>query len=159
MDAQPLNLARPEVPVELAALVAKMMAKEPERRFQQPAEVAKALAPFFKRAAVTAETSDLRTPPETEPAAATQTQRRGPRWFWPAFASLVGSVAILFGAVVTYRIATDNGQLVIEAEDPNIEVVVKQGGKKIIIIDPHTKKQVELRSGRYELELPVISRD
>ena len=36
MDALPLNLVRPEVPVELAALVAKMMAKEPERRFQTP---------------------------------------------------------------------------------------------------------------------------
>ena len=44
----PLNLVRPEVPVELAALVAKMMAKEPERRFQTPAEVAQALKPFFK---------------------------------------------------------------------------------------------------------------
>src|SRR5262249_14561191 len=30
-EALPLNLARPEVPVELAALVAKMMAKEPDR--------------------------------------------------------------------------------------------------------------------------------
>ena len=30
MDAGPLNLVRPEVPVELAALVAKMMAKEPQ---------------------------------------------------------------------------------------------------------------------------------
>ena len=48
MDATPLNLVRPEVPVELAALVAKMMAKEPERRFQTPGEVAKALTPFFK---------------------------------------------------------------------------------------------------------------
>jgi formylglycine-generating enzyme required for sulfatase activity len=47
-DALPLNLARPEVPVELAALVAKMMAKEPKRRFQTPAEVSKALTPFFK---------------------------------------------------------------------------------------------------------------
>src|SRR5207248_4065505 len=46
-DPLPLNLARPEVPVELAALVAKMMAKEPERRFQTPAEVSKALTPFF----------------------------------------------------------------------------------------------------------------
>jgi hypothetical protein len=51
MDASPLNLARPEVPVELAALVAKMMAKEPRRRFQEPREVAQALAPFFKPAA------------------------------------------------------------------------------------------------------------
>ena len=48
MDAMPLNLVRPEVPVELAALVGKMMAKEPERRFQEPREVAQALKPFFK---------------------------------------------------------------------------------------------------------------
>ena len=49
IDASPLNLVRPEVPAELAALVAKMMAKEPGRRFQTPAEVARALTPF-KRA-------------------------------------------------------------------------------------------------------------
>ena len=49
MDAGPLNLVRPEVPVELAAVVAKMMAKEPGRRFQTPGEVAQALAPFFKK--------------------------------------------------------------------------------------------------------------
>ena len=48
MDATPLNLVRPEVPVELAALVGKMMAKEPGRRFQAPGEVAQALVPFFK---------------------------------------------------------------------------------------------------------------
>ena len=48
MDAEPLNLVRPEVPAELAALVAKMMAKDPSRRFQTPGEVAKALTPFFK---------------------------------------------------------------------------------------------------------------
>ena len=35
--------------MELAALVAKMMAKEPERRFQTPREVAQALQPFFKK--------------------------------------------------------------------------------------------------------------
>ena len=44
---------RPEVPAELAALVAKMMAKEPDRRFQTPAEVAAALGPFFKKEART----------------------------------------------------------------------------------------------------------
>ena len=51
MNAPPLNLARPEVPVELAALVGKMMAKEPGRRFQTPNEVAAALRPFFKSGA------------------------------------------------------------------------------------------------------------
>ncbi|HKI21565.1 MAG TPA: protein kinase, partial [Isosphaeraceae bacterium] len=52
MDAGPLNLVRPEIPVELAALVAKMMAKEPGRRFQTPGEVAQALTPFFKKGSV-----------------------------------------------------------------------------------------------------------
>ena len=50
MDALPLNLARPAVPFELAALVAKKMAKEPERRFQTPRDVAQARLPFFKKA-------------------------------------------------------------------------------------------------------------
>jgi serine/threonine protein kinase len=53
MDAGPLNLVRPEVPAELAAVVAKMMAKEPERRFQKPAEVAESLTAFFKKGGVT----------------------------------------------------------------------------------------------------------
>ncbi len=48
-DADPLNLIRPEVPAELAALVAKLLAKEPRRRFQTPSEVAEALKPFFKK--------------------------------------------------------------------------------------------------------------
>ena len=61
-DADPLNLVRPEVPVELAALVAKMMAKEPSRRFQTPGEVAQALTPFFKKGNVA-----LRDPERTSP--------------------------------------------------------------------------------------------
>ncbi len=40
---------RPEVPPELGALVAKMMAKDPGHRFEQPGDVAEALAPFFKK--------------------------------------------------------------------------------------------------------------
>jgi serine/threonine protein kinase len=48
-DALPVNLERPEVPVAVAALVAKMMAKEPDRRFEVPEEIAQALMPFFKK--------------------------------------------------------------------------------------------------------------
>jgi serine/threonine protein kinase/formylglycine-generating enzyme required for sulfatase activity len=49
-EPDPLNLVRSEVPSELACLVAKMMAKDPARRFQTPGEVAEALKPFFKKA-------------------------------------------------------------------------------------------------------------
>ena len=43
-----MNLERPEVPVELATVAAKMMAKDPAKRYQTPVEVAQALMPFIK---------------------------------------------------------------------------------------------------------------
>jgi formylglycine-generating enzyme required for sulfatase activity/serine/threonine protein kinase len=58
MEATPLNLKRPEVPVELATLVAKMMAKEPKRRFQEPREVAQALMPFFRKGNLAFQSTD-----------------------------------------------------------------------------------------------------
>jgi tRNA A-37 threonylcarbamoyl transferase component Bud32 len=48
-DADPLNLVRSEVPAGLAALVSKMMAKDPAHRFQTPGEVAQALTVFFRK--------------------------------------------------------------------------------------------------------------
>src|SRR5205823_3990397 len=44
-EATPLDQVRADVPAGLAAVVAKMMAKDPARRFQKPAEVVPALAP------------------------------------------------------------------------------------------------------------------
>jgi hypothetical protein len=46
VEAKPLNAGRSEVSSELAALVGKMMAKKPGRRFQTPVEVARRLMPF-----------------------------------------------------------------------------------------------------------------
>jgi len=43
------ELDPPDVPAELAALVAKMMAKDPSQRFQTPGEVAQALTPFLRK--------------------------------------------------------------------------------------------------------------
>jgi serine/threonine protein kinase len=53
-QAQPVNQARADVPPELAAIVARMMAKDPAQRYQQPLEVAQALAPFVKTGSTTA---------------------------------------------------------------------------------------------------------
>ena len=63
-DARLLNFVRPEVPAELAAVVAKMMAKEPDRRFQTPSEVAKALAPFFKKPTAASVSPNLEVDPD-----------------------------------------------------------------------------------------------
>ncbi len=50
-EPRPLNLVRPEVPEELAAVVRKMMAKTPAKRYQTPSEVAQILTPFIKQGA------------------------------------------------------------------------------------------------------------
>ncbi len=48
-NIDPLNLIRPEVPSELAALVGKMMSKETKRRFQTPDEVALGVGPLLQK--------------------------------------------------------------------------------------------------------------
>ena len=59
---RPVRVVRPEIPVELAGLVARMMAKSPDSRFQEPAGVADALAPFFKRRKAVSKSSDAESP-------------------------------------------------------------------------------------------------
>jgi hypothetical protein len=45
---RPLPELRPDVPAALWAVVARLLAKDPGRRYQTPAEVARALAPFAR---------------------------------------------------------------------------------------------------------------
>jgi hypothetical protein len=51
LEAKPLNLVRPEVPEELAAIVRKMMAKDPAQRYQTPLALMQALAAFVEQGA------------------------------------------------------------------------------------------------------------
>lgn len=53
--AERLDLMRPRVPSGLATVVARMMAKDPDERFQSPGDVALALAPFLDEAGMAAE--------------------------------------------------------------------------------------------------------
>jgi tRNA A-37 threonylcarbamoyl transferase component Bud32 len=50
IEKQPpaLHELRPDVPAEVSAIAAKMLAKDPGQRYQRPVEVAQALAPFAK---------------------------------------------------------------------------------------------------------------
>src|SRR5262249_6337948 len=49
IEAKPLDQVRSDLPAELAGVVAKMMAKDPEDRFQTPAQAASVLARVFKK--------------------------------------------------------------------------------------------------------------
>jgi tRNA A-37 threonylcarbamoyl transferase component Bud32 len=129
----PLRAVRPEVPEGLEAVLARLLAKKPQDRYQTPGEVAAALAPF------------------TQPVSVRPKKRRP--WLIAALVALLlagGGVA-----AALYHIQTDKGELVITAESDDVEVVVKQGGKVIRLVDTKTDKQITLtlRSGAYELEL------
>lgn len=63
VEATRLDLVRPDVSPQLAAVVATMMAKDPGQRYQTPNAVARALVPFLK--AAKAATPDSATPPKT----------------------------------------------------------------------------------------------
>ncbi len=88
--ATPLNLVRPEVPVELAAVAAKMMAKEPARRFQTPAQVAQSLVPFFKTTGATTRRPANEIAPTVQP---TRQSRQVEAPTAPTEASTVESLA------------------------------------------------------------------
>jgi serine/threonine-protein kinase len=66
---EPLKVRRPEVPAGLAAVVERLMARDPADRFQTPAELAAALAPWCGEArgpAATPTRYALNTPSETD---------------------------------------------------------------------------------------------
>jgi hypothetical protein len=73
------------------------------------------------------------------------------RW-WP----VLGTVLLLLAAsapAAVYRIQTDSGELVITTDNPDVEVVVRQNGKVVRIVDTKTGKEVKLDAGLYELDL------
>jgi hypothetical protein len=127
-EPEPMRRLRPEVPAGLAAVVARMMAKKPANRFQTPAEVAAALAPF----------------------AAGTAPVRNRRWPWVAVAALL-LAGIVAAAGVVYRIQTDNGEVVITPESPDVEIALLKGGKEVAVIDTKTNKRVTVPTGGYDV--------
>ncbi len=73
-EASPLNLLRSDVPPQLAALVAKMMEKDRDRRFQSASEVLEALRPFCEAGSSSAQIPVV-SPPAAKPADSSARQK------------------------------------------------------------------------------------
>jgi WD40 repeat protein len=157
-EPQSIQELRPDLPAGLDAVVRRMMAKSPGDRYQTPAEVWAELAPFAGQTVVL-------NPASATPAGSKEKAQRTGRI--ASLPPLVGALAVLlvyvlavllvvllvYVAVAVYRIQTDNGELVISTDNPDVEVVIKQNGKLVRIVDTKTNKEVKLDSGKYELEL------
>jgi WD40 repeat protein len=132
----PLTQVRGDVPPEVARVVERMMAKDPARRYQTPAEVAAALAPFPAR-----------------------------RWGVGRRLLVLAAVVLAGLGLAGYLLgpallgtAGGPGHLAIEADDPHVQVIVTQAGKKVRVLDLEAERQIDLPAGEYEFELAAGSR-
>jgi serine/threonine protein kinase len=167
MEARPLNRVRPEVPEELAAVVRKMMAKDPTERYQTPLALVQALAAFVKPDPP----ADTPKPPAAEREAAppvagdtlTEGSRKtiGPRkgqtlcdvgkpssrrkWL---IGGAVAAGALLIGLLGSwagglFRVKTPEGTLVVDVNVPNPDVYVD--GAKVTVRWEKGGKRAEIR--------------
>ena len=131
-DATPLNEVRPDVPAELAALVAKMMVKEPERRFERPAEVAEALLPFLEPGVHTGRGSgldgarDAQAAPSLRPIDASSALAPAARRRHVLALAAAGSLLVALVAASVMIFKTRNGTIVFE-NLPAKSVVIVDG--------------------------------
>ena len=124
----PLERARPDAPPGLAGVLARLTAKAPAERIR--------LRP--------------RSPPRgpVRRGAARRGGRRRRLLVAGAAALLMG---LLAAAAVVVRIPTDQGEVTIETDDPNIDLVVQKGGQLVRIVDPQSKQSWELDPNKYQL--------
>lgn len=132
---QPISELRKDVPAGLVEIVNRMLAKDPAVRYQRPADVAEALAPF--------------TMPTSHSAPSRSDRAR--RWRRIGIVA-AGAALLLLGGII--YIATDNGRLVIDCKVDDVQVVVSKGGKQYEVMDLKSGSAVKrLPSGEYEIKL------
>lgn len=133
---QALTTTRKDVPAELSNIVSRMLAKNPAARFQTPAEVADALAPFARPVA---------SPPA----------RRVRILVAAAGLMLAGLLAGLI------YVEVDKGQFIVDAADEKIAVKIGDQGLKIhdattdrtYLVKPGSQR---VRSGVYEIDVAEL---
>jgi WD40 repeat protein len=119
----------PRLPAGLDRLIGRLLAKVPSGRPASAREVIAALGALQARHA-----------PAARPRLLT------------AAAFALGVAVALAAAVVLYA-RTDKGEVVIESDDPDVQVVAEQHGRLVKILDPNDRQSLVLDAGSYNLRL------
>jgi Leucine-rich repeat (LRR) protein len=153
---RPVRTLNPAVPPALAELVMQLLSKAAEGRPASAAAVADRLQALEAQPAAPATTE--MTPTQLQPVALPglrPSPDRGRYGRWLAAAVVLLALAPLgyfYGGVVV-RFATNRGQVVIEVDDPDVEVTIKEHGADIV--DPRGQRRITLAAGGHELEVTV----
>ena len=73
------------------------------------------------------------------------------RWAALVGLSLLGTFGYLFAPQIL-RIATDQGEIVINSDDKDVSINVSQDGKLVTVLDAATSNSFNIRAGQYEIE-------
>jgi serine/threonine protein kinase/WD40 repeat protein len=155
-DESPRRLrdADPSLPDWLAEIIERLMAKDPAARIQTAAQLADLLGQHL---AHLQQPTKIAAPPRLPPAPARPALAApvAPWRFWHWSAGCLAALALAgywFGPGI-YRVATNQGELVIETDDPDVEVTVRKEGEPVTILDRKSGRKVTLQAGKYQLEL------
>ncbi len=136
-----LRQLRQDVPEQLDAVFQKMMAKEPEDRYQSMAEV------IVELESVKGALSS-RSPAESKALPKASKARGKPL----VVLGLIGGLILLLAAVLTFTFR--NGTLVVEIDEKlgkDVQVTVSQGGQEVKVADEKSGWTLSLSPGKYGL--------
>jgi WD40 repeat protein/tRNA A-37 threonylcarbamoyl transferase component Bud32 len=129
--AEPLP-PMPGVPAGLAAVLARATAKDPAARYATPAALADALAAFIGSTAVHRRIMRRR------------------RWVATAAVLLVAGIMAV-GLIL--RIPTERGDIVLETDDPSLELLVQRAGGIVHIRDAKSGKTLKMDTKGWRLDV------
>lgn len=144
----------PNVPIELSTLVMTLIEKSPSHRPSNANQIVDALDTPVEDWAFAATAPKANRPRQIPPKLPQPKHHQGwgvASWIAMLFAATTIGLAALFMPQII-RIVTNQGQLVIEASDPDIQIEIRQDGELIKLIDTKTKLEFNIVAGRYELK-------
>jgi serine/threonine protein kinase len=158
----------PALPIGLSDLIMRLLEKDRNQRPTSAQEVLRELERWERSEAQTPARDSTALLPALTSGKVKKTQQTGSvpsaarSRFRGGLGLAVAALLALSMLPVTYlfvpsiiRIASNKGELVIETDDRDVEVTIKQEGKEplVLLVDRKTQKQLELRAGDYELEV------
>ncbi|WP_197454175.1 serine/threonine protein kinase [Stieleria varia] len=161
-DPASLDSIREDVDREVVTLVDQMLNRDPAKRPQSAAEIAKRLEHIGKssrlkhliRQAVRRADRDATEPATLMRSMTSASSARSDNRWKGLLVGAMGMAAILFAALVI-KIQTDRGELVVHSEQDNLTILVKQGTEVVerLRVDQPGDHRSVLSKGTYRVEI------